>query len=175
MVSRRLPHRPQPSLAGLASYRVLYACWMRYACRKRFACWMWFACRMQHAGLLLAAFCWLVLPGKALADSPPPPALFFQVAPGICVVHDDSPCQVQLSVRWQQAQEACLYRLDTGAELGCGRQQQLQLALTLSANLLLELRARSSGKVLQHKVIRRMQQLEDADTIKPRRLSWSLF
>lgn len=171
MVSRRLSHHRQLWLVRLASHCVLHTCRMRYACRMRHA---W---RVMNAGWLLAAACWLALPGQALADNNPRPVPKpqFQVAPGICVVHDDSPCQVQLSIRWQQAEEACLYRVDTGAELACGQQQQLQLALTLSANLVLQLRARSSGKVLHHKVIRRMQQVENAETIKPRRLSWSLF
>lgn len=99
----------------------------------------------------------------------------FKVAPALCVAQEDAPCHIRLRVAWHHAAAACLYRTDNNVLLGCGQTQQLDLNLTLNANLTLELRTAADGALLQQKVIRRMQQLKDSEALTPRRLSWSLF
>lgn len=130
--------------------------------------------RRRYLPLTLAVlFCPAVL-----VASPQPvtdPAAMLKVAPALCVAQDDGPCQIRLQVAWRHAAAACLYRTDNNQMLGCGLQQQVDLNLTLSANLTLELRTAADGTPLQQKVIRRMQQLKDPDALTPRRLSWSLF
>lgn len=109
------------------------------------------------------------------SPQPDKAAAMLKVAPALCVAQDEGPCQIRLQVMWRHAAAACLYRTDNNQMLGCGLQQQLDLNLTLSANLTLELRAAADGAPLKQKVIRRMQQLKDSDALTPRRLSWSLF
>ncbi len=122
---------------------------------------------------MVKALLWLlllVLSGHAVAKP-----YFFSVSPTVCVTGADEPCALELNIRWSQAEEVCLYRLDTEELLVCGHDVRQQLTLHIHGNLPLQLRSAATAAVLQQKVIRYLQQVEDSDTLSPRRLSWSLF
>lgn len=102
-------------------------------------------------------------------------AALFRISPAVCVAEAEQSCALTLNVEWSQTEAVCLFRTDTEQMLGCGKSQNLQLKLELNANLVLQLRSQSNGAVVQQKVIRRMQQLDDPNVLTQRRLSWDLF
>ena len=99
----------------------------------------------------------------------------FRVNPAVCLAEENKPCLLTLSVEWAQSEVACLFRADSNQLLECGQKQQLQLKLNLDANLVLQLRSQNTGALMQQKVIRRMQKMDNPETLTHRRLSWDML
>lgn len=98
-----------------------------------------------------------------------------QLTPGACIAQQQGPCPLTLQVRWQQDEVMCLIDQQTQQPLICGAQVDSELAMELKANLVLEWRRQSDQKLVQQRVIRLLQRLENDSVLQQRRLSWSLF
>jgi hypothetical protein len=98
-----------------------------------------------------------------------------QLTPGACIAQQDGPCPLKLHVQWQQDEVMCLFEQQQTQALLCGAAVDSELSIEMSANLVLEWRRQSDQTIVQQRVIRLLQRLENDNMLQQRRLSWSLF
>lgn len=98
-----------------------------------------------------------------------------QLTPGACIAQQDGPCPLQLHVQWQQTEVMCLFDQQQAQPLLCGAAVDSELSIEMNGNLVLEWRRQSDQTIVQQRVIRLLQRLENDSMLQQRRLSWSLF